>query len=85
MLMLQNGKGELDWWRFTGDHYYPWLFKNLTGNLLVNVGPTKEGTIPAIMEERLRQMGDWLAINGEAIYSSKPWTHQNDSVTPGVW
>ena len=37
------------------------------GNLLVNVGPTREGLIPAIMQERLRQMGDFLRINGEAV------------------
>lgn len=55
------------------------------GNLLVNVGPTHEGMLPAIMEERLRQLGVWLGINGEAVYDSKPWVHQNDSSTPGVW
>ena len=38
------------------------------GNLLVDVGPTKEGTIPVIMQERLLQMGGWLRINGEAVH-----------------
>ena len=37
------------------------------GNLLVNVGPTKEGTIPLIMQERLLQMGNFLKYNGEAV------------------
>lgn len=55
------------------------------GNILINVGPTHDGRIPPIMEERLRQLGSWLNINGEAIYNSQPWIHQNDSVTPGVW
>ncbi|CAL4063218.1 unnamed protein product, partial [Meganyctiphanes norvegica] len=55
------------------------------GNMLINIGPTKEGMLPAIMEERLLQMGEWLDINGEGIYASKPWTHQNDTLTPGVW
>ena len=37
------------------------------GNLLVDVGPTKEGTIPLIMQDRLQQMGKWLNVNGEAV------------------
>ncbi|CAL4059919.1 unnamed protein product, partial [Meganyctiphanes norvegica] len=55
------------------------------GNMLINIGPTKEGTLPALMEERLMQMGQWLSINGEAVYASKAWVHQNDTLTPGVW
>lgn len=30
-------------------------------------------------------MGNWLEINGEAIYGSRPWKYQNDSLKPGVW
>ncbi|XP_071447330.1 alpha-L-fucosidase [Hetaerina americana] len=55
------------------------------GNLLVNIGPTSYGKIPPIGEERLRQMGSWLDINGEAIYSSKPWRFQNDTLNSDVW
>ncbi|XP_070195357.1 alpha-L-fucosidase-like isoform X3 [Littorina saxatilis] len=55
------------------------------GNLLVNVGPTKYGQIDPLMEERLRQMGQWLHVNGEAIYGSKVWTFQNDTLNPDVW
>ncbi|KAH0622357.1 hypothetical protein JD844_024594 [Phrynosoma platyrhinos] len=55
------------------------------GNLLVNVGPTHDGRIPVIFEERLKQMGTWLAINEKAIFNTKPWRAQNDSSTPGVW
>ena len=51
----------------------------------MNVGPTADGRIDPIQEERLRQMGDWLKVNGEAIYNSVPWTHQNDTLTPDVW
>jgi alpha-L-fucosidase len=55
------------------------------GNVLLNVGPTSDGMIPPIMEERLRQIGDWLNVNGEAIYGTRPWTYQNDTVTMHVW
>ncbi|HOT96317.1 MAG TPA: alpha-L-fucosidase [bacterium] len=41
------------------------------GNLLLNIGPAADGTIPVIMQERLLQMGEWLKINGEAIYGSR--------------
>ena len=40
------------------------------GNFLLNVGPTAEGEIPAASVERLREVGAWLAKNGEAIYGT---------------
>lgn len=55
------------------------------GNFLLNVGPTSDGVILPAFEERLTQMGTWLEVNGEAIYGSRPWRSQNDTVTPGVW
>lgn len=51
----------------------------------MNVGPTSSGIIAPIFEERLRQVGSWLNLNGEAIYSSRPWTYQNDTLTSNVW
>jgi alpha-L-fucosidase len=41
------------------------------GNLLLNVGPTADGRIPVIMQERLACLGQWLAANGEAIYGTR--------------
>ena len=43
------------------------------GNYLLNVGPTAEGLIPAPSVERLKEMGDWLRINGEAVYRTRMW------------
>ena len=40
------------------------------GNLLLNIGPKADGTIPKIMVERLLDIGTWLGKNGEAIYST---------------
>jgi len=42
------------------------------GNLLLDIGPDADGTIPVIMEQRLAEIGAWLAVNGEAIYGSRP-------------
>ncbi|MEO8766584.1 MAG: alpha-L-fucosidase [Ginsengibacter sp.] len=43
------------------------------GNLCLNVGPMADGTMPGIMEQRLKDIGSWLAINGDGIYGTKAW------------
>lgn len=43
------------------------------GNVLINVGPDSFGQIPAIQQSPLLALGDWMAINGEAVYATKPW------------
>jgi alpha-L-fucosidase len=40
------------------------------GNYLLNVGPTKEGEIPAPSIERLKEVGAWMKVNGKAIYGT---------------
>ncbi len=41
------------------------------GNLLLNIGPTADGRIPVVMEERLAYLGAWLEHNGEAVYGTR--------------
>ena len=53
------------------------------GNLLVNIGPDGAGRIPEIQRQPLRELGDWLERNGEAIYATRPWTRPADTTTTG--
>lgn len=50
------------------------------GNLLLNIGPKANGEIPIEEEDRLREIGLWMFVNGEAIYGVRPWsvTHEGD-------
>ncbi|MDI3404207.1 alpha-L-fucosidase [Streptomyces cavernicola] len=50
------------------------------GNLLINVGPRADGSLPEDQVERLRQLGDWLTVNSSAIHGSRPWRRHRDPV-----
>jgi alpha-L-fucosidase len=64
------------------------------GNYLLNVGPTSEGLIPEASVERLREVGEWMKVNGEAIYGTSagpfwrglPWgraTQKSEKISGG--
>ncbi len=46
---------------------------SLNGTLLLNIAPKADGTIPQQEQDDLKGIGDWLATNGDAIYSTQPW------------
>lgn len=49
------------------------------GNFLLNIGPAADGTIPAIMQERLLDIGKWLSMNGDAIYGTRPYSKETEA------
>jgi len=54
------------------------------GNLLLDVGPMPDGTIPAVQMDRLIKLGAWMKQNGEAIYGTRPWKRAEGKTTSGI-
>ena len=70
-----------DQWSFKpGDNYKPThklilLLVDIVGkggNFLLNVGPQPDGQLPAVAVQRMKEIGDWMRVNGEAIYGTRP-------------
>jgi alpha-L-fucosidase len=60
------------------------------GNLLLNISPMGDGSIPEVQQQALLAVGEWLKVNGEAIYGSRPWTRMGEGPMmppepPGDW
>jgi len=51
------------------------------GNLLLNIGPRSDGTIPDEVQQVLLEVGSWLNVNGDAIYGTRPWKTYGEGPT----
>jgi alpha-L-fucosidase len=63
-----------------------WMFCDVVsknGNLLIGVGPRPDGTIPEPQQAPLLGLGQWLGVNGEALYDSRPWEIAESSTSDG--
>ncbi|MFB9309380.1 alpha-L-fucosidase [Agromyces hippuratus] len=50
------------------------------GNLLINVGPRADGSIPELQAASMSAMGRWLGVNGDAVYGTRPWLRAGDRI-----
>lgn len=63
------------------------LIRNFTdivskgGNMLLNVGPDGKGNFSRLAKDRLRAFHDWMEINKEAIYGTRPWSVYGETLS----
>ncbi len=69
-------------WKSTRELIY-WIVQiaGRSGNYLLNIGPKADGTVPQNSIEQLTKIGEWMQVNGEAIYGTKPWTVTHEGPT----
>ena len=48
------------------------------GNLLINVGPAADGSIPELQRRAMRELGAWLQTNGDTVYGTRPWIRMGE-------
>ena len=54
------------------------------GNLLLNMGPMSDGTVPGYQVALLEDMGRWLEVNGEGIFATRPWQRAEGTTSTGL-
>jgi len=69
-------------WKSTKELIY-WITEITSkgGNYLLNVGPTAEGVFPEESMVQLREIGDWMKVNGESVYGTKKWIVSHEGPT----
>jgi len=58
--------------------------RDLMGDLSSAVRPEADGTIPAVQMSRLKALGSWLKLNGDAIYATQPWKRADGETGHGT-